>query len=167
LSESERVKTGIKGLDELIEGGLPKGFSFLLLGGPGTGKTTFGVQYLYKGATEYGENGLYVTFDEPPYSITSNSQRYGWNLLEDEEEQKLINNIAKLVVHKGLEAPAIMFLEVTRSLSFIASQLAIVALGPLQWLFELEGPKYTGLFMKKENVSRIIDRIEELSNPKP
>ena len=87
--------------------------------------------------------------------------------LTEEEEQKLINNIAKLVVDKGLEAPAIMFLEVTRPLSFIAYQLAIVALGPLQWLFELEGPKYTGLFMKKENVSRIIDRIEELSKPKP
>ncbi len=83
--------------------------------------------------------------------------------LTEDEEKKLINNIAKLVVDKGLEAPAIMFLEVTRPLSFIASQLAIVALGPLQWLFELEGPKYTGLFMKKENVSRIIERIEELS----
>jgi len=69
-------------------------------------------------------------------------------------------------VDKGLEAPAIMFLEVTRPFSFIASQLAIVALGPLQWLFELEGPKYTGLFMKKENVNRIIERIEALSKPK-
>ncbi|MGA8904796.1 MAG: hypothetical protein WB661_07290 [Candidatus Bathyarchaeia archaeon] len=87
--------------------------------------------------------------------------------MTEEEERKLIDNIAKLVVDKGLEAPAIMFLEVTRPLSFIASQLAIVALGPLQWLFELEGPKYTGLFMKKENVSRIIERIEALSKPKP
>jgi hypothetical protein len=87
--------------------------------------------------------------------------------LTEEEERKLIDNIAKLVVDKGLEAPAIMFLEVTRPLSFIASQLAIVALGPLQWLFELESPKYTGLFMKKENVSRIIERIEALSKPKP
>jgi hypothetical protein len=86
--------------------------------------------------------------------------------LTEEEEQKLINSIAQLVVDKGLEAPTIMFLEVTRPLSFIASQLAIVALGPLQWLFELEGPKYTGLFMKKENVNRIIERIEALSKPK-
>jgi len=86
--------------------------------------------------------------------------------LTDEEERKLINNIASLVVDKGLEAPAIMFLEATRPFSFIASQFAILALGPLQWLFELEGPKYTGLFMKKENVGRIIERIEELSKGK-
>lgn len=87
--------------------------------------------------------------------------------LTEEEEQKLINNIAKIVVDKGLEAPAIMFLETTRPLSFVASQLAIVALGPFQWLFGLEGPKYTSLFMKKENVSRILDRIDELSKSNP
>ncbi len=86
--------------------------------------------------------------------------------LTEEEERKLIDNIAKLVVDKGLEAPAVMFLEVTRPLSFIGSQLAILALGPLQWLFELEGPKYTGLFMKRENVGKIIERIEELSKTK-
>ena len=88
MTMDDRVKTGIKGLDELIEGGLPRGFSYLLLGGPGTGKTTFGVQYLYKGATEYGESGMYVTFDEPPYSIVGNSQRYGWNLDEIEKQRK-------------------------------------------------------------------------------
>lgn len=86
--------------------------------------------------------------------------------LTDEQEERLIGSIAKLVVDKGLETPAIMFLEVAKPLSFIASQLAIVALGPLQWLFELEAPKYTGLFMKKENVGRIIERIEELSKTK-
>lgn len=88
MSEN-RCKTGIKGLDELIEGGLPRGYGFLLLGGPGTGKTTFGVQYLYKGATEYGENGMYVTFDEPPYSIITNSERYGWKISDTEKQGKL------------------------------------------------------------------------------
>lgn len=85
---SERVKTGIKGLDELIEGGLPKGYSFLLLGGPGTGKTTFGAQYLFKGITESQENGMYVTFDEPPYSISGNMLRYGWDLSAEEKQGK-------------------------------------------------------------------------------
>jgi hypothetical protein len=87
--------------------------------------------------------------------------------LTDEEEERLIDNIAKLVVDKGLEAPAIMFLEVAKPLSFVASQMAIVALWPLQSLFELEAPKYTALFMKKENVGRIIERIEQLSKSRP
>jgi len=86
--------------------------------------------------------------------------------LTPEEEDRLIGNIAKTVVDYGLEAPTIMFLEATRPLSFIASQLAIVFLGPLQSLFQLEAPKYTGLFMKRENVGKIIDRIEGLSKSK-
>ena len=86
--------------------------------------------------------------------------------LTAEEEERLIDNIAKTVVDYGLEAPAVMFLEATRPLSFIASQLAIVALWPLQSLFQLQAPKYTGLFMKKENVGKIIERIEGLSRPK-
>ena len=86
--------------------------------------------------------------------------------LTEEDERRLIDRIARLVVDKGLEAPALMFLEVTRPFSFVASQLAVMALGPLLWLFELEGPKYTGLFMKKENVGKIIERIEALSKGK-
>ena len=83
--------------------------------------------------------------------------------LSSEEESRLIDNIARMIVNRGLEVPAIMLLEVTRPISFIVSQLAVVALGPLQWLFDLEGPKYTAVFMKHENVRRIIDRIEVLA----
>ncbi len=88
MSEGQRVKTGIKGLDELIEGGLPRGYSFLLLGGPGTGKTTFGAQFIFKGATEFGESGLYIALDEPPYSISTNMLRYGWDLSDIERQGK-------------------------------------------------------------------------------
>jgi hypothetical protein len=86
--------------------------------------------------------------------------------LAEEDEERLIGSIARAVVDYGLEAPAILFLEATRPLSFIASQLAIVVLAPLQMFFQFEGPKYTGLLMKRENVGRIIDRIEELSKSK-
>jgi len=87
--------------------------------------------------------------------------------LTSEEEERLIGKIAKTVVDYGLEAPAIMFLEATRPLAFIASQLAIVFLSPFQWLLQFETPKYSGLFTKKENVGRLIDRIEGLSNTQP
>jgi len=86
----ERVKSGIFGLDELMEGGFPPGFSYAVVGGPGCGKTTFGVQFLHKGITMYGENGIYVTFDEPPYSISNNMKRYNWNLYDLENRDKLV-----------------------------------------------------------------------------
>lgn len=80
----DRVKSGIIGLDELMEGGFPRGFGYAIVGGPGSGKTTFGAQFLYKGASIYEENGIYVTFDEPPYSISNNMRRYNWNLYDME-----------------------------------------------------------------------------------
>ena len=83
--------------------------------------------------------------------------------LSKDDETQLIDDIAKMIVNKGFETPAIMLLEVSRPISFIVSQLAIVALGPLMWLFNLEGPKYAALFMKRGNVGRIIERIEALA----
>ena len=84
----DRVKSGILGLDELMEGGFPRGFGYAIVGGPGSGKTTFGAQFLYKGASIYGENGIYLTFDEPPYSISNNMRRYNWNLYDLENRGK-------------------------------------------------------------------------------
>lgn len=85
----DRIRSGIIGLDQIIEGGFPRGFNFAIVGGPGTGKTTFGAQYIYRGATVYDENGLYVTFDEPPYSIANNMLRYNWNLYGLENRGRL------------------------------------------------------------------------------
>lgn len=82
--------------------------------------------------------------------------------LSPDDETRLIDDIAKIIVNRGFETPAILLLEASRPISFIASQLAVVALGPLLWLFDLEGPKYTAVFMKRGNVGRIIDRIEAL-----
>ena len=85
----ERVKSGIQGLDELIEGGFPRGFCYAIVGGPGAGKTIFGSQFLYHGITRYEENGIYVTLEEPPFSINGNMSRFGWNLYELEKREKL------------------------------------------------------------------------------
>lgn len=76
----ERVPTGIPGLDELIEGGLPKGRTVLVTGTAGSGKTTLGIQFLYNGATKYGENGLFVTLQEELPDLIQDMARYGWDL---------------------------------------------------------------------------------------
>ena len=85
-----RVKTGITNLDRILGGGLPEGYCYLLLGGPGAGKTTFGVQYILNGINESDETGIYVTLDEPPFSIVNNAkENFGWDLISQETSQKL------------------------------------------------------------------------------
>jgi len=83
-----RVKTGIKGFDELIEGGFPEGRSFLVSGSTGTGKTIFAMQYLKNGA-EKGEPGIFLTLDERPDLIREDMMKFGWNLKKYEENDKL------------------------------------------------------------------------------
>jgi circadian clock protein KaiC len=84
----ERVKTGIPGFDELIEGGIPKGFNVLLVGQPGTGKTIFGLQYLINGAME-GHNGLYVSLDSPAERVKEQAKQFGWDVNGLEKAGKL------------------------------------------------------------------------------
>ena len=86
----ERVKSGINGLDNLVNGGFPRGHSVLLCGAPGTGKTIFGMQFLYKGVKSFKENGLYVSIEEHPDKLKSYAKEFGWNDIENmEKENKL------------------------------------------------------------------------------
>ncbi|MFA5246628.1 MAG: ATPase domain-containing protein [Candidatus Micrarchaeia archaeon] len=84
-----RVKTGIPGLDDLIEGGFPESSSILLTGASGTGKTIFCLEYLYKGATLYGEPGMYATLEEGPHNLWWNMQRFRWNFLPLQKDNKI------------------------------------------------------------------------------
>lgn len=76
----DRVKTGIPGLDELIEGGFPRGDTILIAGKAGTGKSILATQFIYKGATEYDETGVFVTLEEPPHLIKRNMLQFGMDI---------------------------------------------------------------------------------------
>ncbi len=68
----KRVKTGINGLDEMLNGGIPAQRHVLVTGGPGTGKTTFCMEYLYRGALN-GEKGAFITLEESPEVVIENT----------------------------------------------------------------------------------------------
>jgi circadian clock protein KaiC len=74
------VPSGISGLDELLQGGFPKDRTILVYGGPGSGKTTLCVQYLYNGAVHYDEPGILVTLNETPDEIKDNMSSFSWDL---------------------------------------------------------------------------------------
>ena len=85
------VATGVGGMDQLLDGkGIPRGHTVLVSGGPGSGKTTFGIQFLVHGATRFDEPGLYVTLDEDPQDIKKNMIVFGWDLDALEKAIKLV-----------------------------------------------------------------------------
>ena len=75
----EKIPTGIPGFDAVLEGGVPKGRALLITGSTGTGKTVFTNEFLYRGITDYNENGVYVTFEEHPVDIIKNVRNFGWD----------------------------------------------------------------------------------------
>jgi KaiC/GvpD/RAD55 family RecA-like ATPase len=85
-NDEGRCRSGVIGLDEILQGGIPRGGCVLVAGGPGSGKTIISTQFLLKGVQKFDEPGLLVTFDESPKSIRKNMSRFGWNLAELEEK---------------------------------------------------------------------------------
>jgi len=76
----DRVQTGVQAFDELVMGGLPRARTTVVGGTPGSGKTVFATQFLAHGITTFGENGVLVTFEEPPADIEANMLGFGWEL---------------------------------------------------------------------------------------
>jgi circadian clock protein KaiC len=76
----QKALTGIQGLDEITGGGLPVGRPTLVSGGAGSGKTMFGLEFLVRGATQYGEPGVFMSFEETLPDLTLNAASLGFNL---------------------------------------------------------------------------------------
>ncbi len=85
----DRVKSGINGLDEMLGGGFPKSRSILVSGACGTGKTIFSMQFIYNGATQFNEPGVFVTFDEVPEKIRQDMDVFGWSLKDLEKNRQI------------------------------------------------------------------------------
>jgi KaiC/GvpD/RAD55 family RecA-like ATPase len=77
--EIAKVATQIEGLDLILHGGLPAGRTTLISGGPGSGKSVLGLEFLYRGAIS-GIPGIFLTFEETRESIHQNALALGWDL---------------------------------------------------------------------------------------
>ncbi|MCW7076356.1 MAG: KaiC domain-containing protein [Candidatus Syntrophoarchaeum sp.] len=84
-----RVKTGVKGLDEMLGGGIPEGDAIAVLGGFGSGKTMFGMQFIHAGL-EMGEKGIFISFEEDEKKLTTIASNAGWNFESAIDKQMLV-----------------------------------------------------------------------------
>jgi circadian clock protein KaiC len=85
-----KVMTGVQGLDEITGGGLPQGRPTLVCGSAGSGKTLLAMEFLVRGATEFGEPGLFMAFEETAPELAQNVRSLGFDLEQLVREKKLV-----------------------------------------------------------------------------
>lgn len=85
----QKMPTEVRGLDDILHGGIPKGRTTLLSGGPGSGKTVFALEILYHRALA-GEPGIFISFEESPEAIRCNAASLNWDLVALEDAGQLV-----------------------------------------------------------------------------
>ena len=90
LAKLPKAPTGIAGLDEITEGGLPLGRPTLVCGSAGCGKTLLGIEFLVRGVLEYGEPGVLLSFEETDAELTANVSSLGFDLAQLQADKKLV-----------------------------------------------------------------------------
>lgn len=156
-----RVKTGIPGLDELMGGGLPRGSCTLLSGKCGTGKTILSMQYVVKGIAEYGEPGVFVTFEREPDDLYEDMRVFGWHLKVLENQGNLvlmggpldeITKFGKRVGAKGEDLIA-EIIGVVREMG--AERLALDGLGQFSMMFPDTSAFRSGLARLQRELNKL------------
>src|SRR5512142_3441944 len=89
MPESDLVQTGIAGLDDILPNGIPRGNVILVEGAIGAGKTTMGVEFVYRGASQFDETGIIVVFEVSPDKIMRDALGLGWDLRKLEQQGRV------------------------------------------------------------------------------
>lgn len=148
----ERVKTGIDGLDEMLEGGLPKGHTVVVMGSFGTGKTTFGLQFLSQGLKQ-GEKGIYISLEEDDRSILEDALAFGWDLKPHIDSKRMV--IVKLEPTDAKTTISRVKSELPDFIkSFGATRIVFDSVSLLNMLFDSDHDKRVNLF----NLSQLVKK---------
>lgn len=171
----DRVKTGIKGLDELVSGGVPKGLSVLVSGSCGTGKTILSLQYLYHGAKDYGEPGVYVTFEESREKILAQANAFGWDFealegkgllkldfVENDDLREILGAIKKNV--KALNAKRLVIDSLTTMVEHAVVYRSSISKEMIKYAQETWRVRYNseGSSITRKDVYFIVSEINKL-----
>lgn len=173
---TKRVATGIKGFDKLVQGGFPKNSSILVCGGPGTGKTIFGMEFIVNGIKKSNERGLYVTFEQKAEALRGQASQFGWNLESLEKSGKLkvmalpvdkltretikeIREIVKKEKIKRLVIDSLSTLVINAPIYTTPSELSVKEVVGESTIFS---PPIIGDYIVKRFVYGFIDQLKEL-----
>lgn len=135
-SAPDLIQTGIHGLDEILLGGLKRGNIMLVEGAPGTGKTTLGLEFIYRGIAEHDEPGLIVSFELSPDKLLRDATGFGWDFRKLEAGGKLrMIYTSPLVLLQELQShDGVLITEIRKAK---AKRLLLDGLTPLKLFGEL------------------------------
>ena len=149
-----RLKTGVEGIDKLLQGGIPEGFFVAVTGEPGCGKTIFSIHFIYQGVLD-GDKCIYVTTEESRESITRQAAQFNMNFEKAIEEKKLIVIDALMgredrwsLQSLDMEALVDKIIEAKKELGYGRARVAIDSLSAF-WLDKPAMARRYSYFIKK------------------
>ncbi|HXB70603.1 MAG TPA: ATPase domain-containing protein [Candidatus Acidoferrales bacterium] len=153
------VRTGISGLDPILMGGIPRTNVILVEGSTGSGKTLFGVEFIYRGITQFNEPGIIVVFEVSPDKLIRDAATLGWDLAELQAQKKLqIVFTSPQVLDQELRSPDSLLLETASEMG--AQRIFIDGVGLLRQAANAGVPlTATGPGSYRETLQQLIEGL--------
>jgi len=167
-SEIPRIDLGIEGLDNMIQGGVPKRHLMVGIGGPGTGKTTFGLQFLNHGLRN-GENAVFITLEQSREAIISTADERDWEFDRYESEGSLaVVDLDPVEMANSLDNIQAELPELIEG--FGADRLVLDSVSLLEMMYDNQARRRTEVFdftraLKKAGVTTFLTSEASDSNP--
>jgi circadian clock protein KaiC len=159
MTANDLVRTGIEGLDAILLGGIPRNNVILVQGSMGSGKTLLGLEFIYRGITQFNEPGMVVVFETSPDKIIRDAAGFGWNLQELQQQKKLqIIFTTPQVFDQELRSPHSLLLETAAEIG--ARRIFVDGIGLLSPTPAGESPKpHTGASGYRELLQQLIEAL--------
>jgi KaiC domain protein len=167
-SDIPRLDLGIKGLDDMIQGGVPRRHLIVTIGSAGTGKTTFGLQFLYHGL-QNGENAIFITLEQSHESIINTANEWGWGFDSYEKQGSLaVVDLDPVEMANSLDNIQTELPRLIRD--FGADRLVLDSVSLLEMMYEEQASRRTEVFeftrsLKQAGVTTFLTSEASESSP--
>ncbi|MFB6197153.1 MAG: KaiC domain-containing protein, partial [Halobacteriaceae archaeon] len=168
-SEIPRLQLGIEGLDAMIQGGVPKRSLIVTIGAAGTGKTTFGLQFLEEGITEHDQRGVFITLEESHDRIVTSAEEKGWDFEQYIEDGDLaVVDLDPIEMANSLESIRDELSTLVEN--FGADRLVLDSVSLLEMMYDDQASRRTEIYdftksLKRAGVTTMLTSEASESSP--